>query len=141
MNEDTKVLKEIAPKKKRERRPLNATRTLLDVRGKEPGFHYAWINEDNVFAATEAGYEHVRHPVEVGSKRIDVSKMPTDSHVVLNVGKGVKAYLMRQPDEFFEEDQALDQVKADDQMRARLGEFNKDGLTGSIDVGVSVGKK
>lgn len=141
MNEDVKVQKEIATKKKRERRPLNSSRTLLDVRGKEEGFHYAWINEDNVFAALEAGYEHVRHPVEVGSKRIDVSKMSMDSHVVLNVGRGVKSYLMRQPDEFYEEDQAREQIKADEQMLARVRDLNQDGLTGSIDVGVSVGKK
>lgn len=141
MNEDAKVLKESAPKKKRERTPLNGSRALLEVRGKEEGYHYAFINEENVYAALLADYEHVRHPVEVGSKRIDVSKLSMDSYVVINVGKGVKAFLMRQPQEFYDADQAADQVKADEQMRARLGDFNKDGLSGSIDVGVSLGKK
>lgn len=142
MNEQvTKVQKDTASKKMRERRPLNTTRTLLDVRGKEPGYHYAWINEPNVYAALEAGYAHVRHPVEVGSKRIDVSLLSMDSHVVLNVGRGVKAFLMRQPDELYTEDQASEQERADEQMRARIGEFNTNGLSGDINAYATVGKK
>lgn len=137
----SKVQKESTPQKKRARRPLTGTRTLLDVRGKQDGWHYAWINEDNVYAALEAEYEHVRHPVEVGSKRIDVSNLSLDSHVVINVGKGVKAFLMRQPEDLFKEDQADEQLKADEQMQARLGAFNKDGLTGSVDAHVTYGRR
>jgi hypothetical protein len=135
-----KVQNQSASKKKRERRPLTASRTLLDVRGKEPGFHYCWVNEANVFAYQEAGYEHVRHPVQVGSNRIDVSQLSMDSHVVVNVGGGKKAFLMRQPDEFYEEDQQAESQKADEQLRARVGDFNKDGLTGSIDAYVTAGR-
>jgi hypothetical protein len=141
MNDQVSKVQKESAKVTRTRRPINGTRTLLEVRGKQDGFHYAWINEDKVDAALDADYEHVRHPVEVGTKRIDVGSMPAGSHVVVNVGRGVKAFLMRQPQEFFDADQAGEQVKADEQMQARLGEFNKDGLTGSIDAHVSYGRR
>lgn len=131
---------EIKARKKRERVPLTRSRTLLEVRGKEEGFHYAFINEESVFAALEAGYEHVRHPVQVGTKRIDVSNLSMDSHVVINVGSGKRAFLMRQPNEFFQEDFAEEQKRADEQMQARLGQLNSDGLTGEINAYATVGK-
>ena len=140
MSKDTLKTQKEAPQRKRERQPLNRSRTLLDVRGKEPGWHYAWINEDKVDAAIAADYEFVRHPVEVGYQRIDVSQMGLDSQIWKNVGKGVKAFLMRQPEEFYQEDQALEQEKADEQMRARLGEVHSGGLS-DINVSTSLGKK
>lgn len=136
-----KTLKEAAPKAKRERRPLGSLVARLEVRGKEEGYHYAWINESNVDAAEEAGYAFVRHPVTIGAKRIDTTQLEMESQIWFNVGKGVKAFLMRQPQEFYDDDQDLDQVKADEQMRARVGDLNSNGLSGSIDVGVTVGKK
>lgn len=125
---------------KRERRPISGSNLRLEVRGKEDGFHYSWINEANVDAALDAGYEFVRHDVTVGSRKIDTTKMEFDSQIWLNVGKGVKAFLMRQPEKFYLEDQEGDQEKADEQMRARLGDINSDGLSGNIDVGVSLGR-
>jgi hypothetical protein len=126
---------------RRERGSLSGGRSLLEVRGKEPGFHYAWINEGMVDAALDLGFEHVRHPVQVGTKRIDVSKMELGSHVVINVGASQKAFLMRQPLEFREEDEALDQQRADEQMAARIGDFNSNGLSGEIKAYATAGKK
>jgi hypothetical protein len=136
----TKTLKEPALKSKRERRPINGNVTRLEVRGKEEGFHYAWINEGNVDAALDAGYEFVRHEVQVGRKHIDTTNFTMESQIWFNVGKGVKAFLMRQPQEFYDEDQALEQRIADEQTAARLGEIDSGGLS-EINVSTSLGKR
>lgn len=135
-----KSLKEAA-QKRRNRTPLNGRRTLLEVRGKEPGFHYAIINEDSVYAALEGGYEHVRHPVTVGTKRIDVTAMKTESYVVVPVGGGKMGFLMRIPQDLRDEDIAMEQQLADEQMQARVGDFNSNGLSGDVRAAVSLGKK
>lgn len=134
---DNKATNQTAPQKKRTRVPINGHRTILEVKGKEPGFHYAWIGENMVFAAQEAGYEHVRHPVQVGTERIDVSRMPTDSYVTRNVGGMKIAYLMRQPQEFRDEDMAEIHARIDEQERARVRDASSDGLSGQIKVKTS----
>lgn len=125
-------------KARRERTPINGSRTILEVRGKEPGFHYAWINEDKVYQAIEASYEHVRHAVTVGTKRIDVSQMPTTSYVTRNVGLGQVAYLMRIPEEFHRDDMAAVEQLTKEQIQARVSDLNSDGLSGSISEGGQV---
>lgn len=134
---DKSVTKE--PAKKRVRTPINGERTILEVsaRSKEPGFHYAWIVEKNVYAAQEAGYEVVRHPVEVGNKRIDVGQIQGGT-VTMNGGQGTILHLMRQPDEFWEEDSQLPAKKATEQFNARVADINSNGLDGSITEGGSV---
>jgi hypothetical protein len=130
---DTKTAKEDSQQKKRERRPINGHRTILEVRGKEPGFHYAWIADDKVFAATEGGFEYVTHPVEVGHKRIDVSTMQ-GSKISRNLGGGLVGYLMRIPQEWYDEDMASEQERVNEQERARVKDSSSDGLTGTIRV-------
>lgn len=135
---DKKATSEKAPEKKRTRTPINGHRTILEVKGKEPGFHYAWIGENMVYVAQEAGYEHVRHPVQVGTERIDVSQMPTTSHVTRNVGGMKIAYLMRQPQELRDEDMEFENAKIDEQERARVRDSSSDGLmNGQIKVKTS----
>lgn len=130
---DNKTVKENAPQKKRERRPINGHRSILEVRGKEPGFHYAWVPEHEVYLRQENGFEHVRHAVEVGTKRIDVSQSPT-SHVTIKLGAGLIGYLMRIPQEFYDEDMLNEQERVNEQERARVRESSSDGLSGSIRV-------
>lgn len=126
--------------KRRERTPIGGTRAILEVRGKEAGFHYAWVNEDYVYQRQEEGFEHVRHPVQVGSKRIDVSQGPTSEFICRPVGKGVIAYLMRIPQEFYDEDMAALQRTVDDKTAAQIGNLRKDGLSGNVRVSSSLVK-
>lgn len=126
---DKQATNQATLKAKRERAPVTGSRALLEVRGKEPGFHYAWINDDYVDARRDQGFEHVRHPVQVGSRRIDVSSQAT-AFVSRNVGKGVIAYLMRIPEDFYNEDMAAEQREVDERTAAQINNLNKDGLTG-----------
>lgn len=135
-----KTQKQATLESKRERRPVNGMVTRMDVRGKEPGYHYIWVNDDKVDIYLEGGYEFVRHAVTVGSKRIDTTSLTMESQIWKNVGRGVKAFLMRIPDELHTEDVAAEQKTADEQIRARLGEINSDGLS-EINVSTSVGKR
>lgn len=130
---DKKTVTENAPQKKRERRPINGNVSILEVRGKEPGYHYAWVPEDQVYLRQENGFEHVRHAVSVGTKRIDVSDTPT-SHVTVKLGAGTIGYLMRIPQEWYDEDMASDQERVNEQERARIRDSSSDGLQGSIRV-------
>lgn len=118
---------------RRVRTPINGERTILQVsqRSQEPGWHYAWILEKNVYGAQEAGYEHVRHAVEVGQKRIDVGQ-GQGSYVTQPSGGGQLLFLMRQPEEFYQEDLKIPAQKAAEQFQARVADLSRDGLDGSI---------
>jgi hypothetical protein len=131
---DNKATKETAQKKKRLRGFINGHRMILEVKGKEPGFHYAWIGEDRVYAAQSGGFEHVRHAVQVGDERIDVSRMPTDSFVSRNVGGMKIAYLMRIPQEDYDAEMNDLQEDVNAQERARVRDSSSDGLSGTIKV-------
>lgn len=124
----------------RSRRPVNGMNTRLEVRGKEEGYHYCWVNEDNVDRFSDAGFDFVRHAVTVGGKHIDVSKLELGSQIWKNVGKGTRAFLMRQPDELHKEDLEHENQITDEQTAARLGDINSGGLS-EINVTTSLGKK
>lgn len=133
---DNKATKETTPQR-RQRTPVTGGRLLLEVRGKEPGFHYAWIPEEDVYMRQENGFEHVRHPVQVGGKRIDVGQA-SSSFITRNLGRGVVGYLMRIPQEFYDEDMEREQEeKVNAQERARVHDISSDGLSGSIRVKTS----
>lgn len=131
---DKKATSQVAQKQKRARGFINGQRLILEVKGKEPGFHYAWIGEEDVYAAQGDGFEHVRHPVQVGHERIDVSQMPTDSFVTRNVGGMKIAYLMRIPEEDYQFYMNELQEKVNEQERARVRDNLSDGLAGTIRV-------
>lgn len=118
--------------KRRERTPITGSRAIMEVRGKEEGYHYAWINDKDVPLRLDNGFEHVRHPVQVGTKRLDVGKVGTDQFVAINVGGGVIAYLMRIPQEFYDEDMAEAQKIVDEKTAAQIGNLAKDGLSGKV---------
>lgn len=134
MQADKQATSQPTLKVKRERTSINGTRALLEVRGKEAGFHYAWINGDHVDARRENGFEHVRHAVQIGAKRIDVSTMPQDQFVSRNVGMGVIAYLMRIPQEFYDEDMAALQNEVDERTKAQIRGLSSDGVSGGAKV-------
>jgi hypothetical protein len=135
MSEEKTVIKTSAAEaraKRKERNSITGTRTKLSLTGEEPGFHYAWINEDNVGSATDAGFEFVTHAIKVGNKHIDVSTMQ-GGKISRNVGQMVVAYLMRIPQEWYDEDMAEEQrLKVDASEERIKDELNSNGLNGTL---------
>lgn len=139
MSEEKTVIKKEAQEsreqKRKNRTPITGIRTKLSLTGEEPGWHYAWINEDNVGTATDASYEFVSHSIKVGNRHIDVSDMQ-GAKISRNVGAGVIAYLMRVPQEWYDEDMALEQKEKVDAKEEQLHvELNSNGLNGTLIIG------
>lgn len=103
MNE--KVIK--ATRERKKRIPIGS-RSRLAVEGKdEKNFMYRLVNDQNDRLAMfqDAGYEFV--PIEeasVAAQRLAQGTEP-GTNVSVDVGGGKKAYLMKIPKEFYEEDQ------------------------------------
>jgi hypothetical protein len=87
--------------------PVSGQRDIIAVSGKEPGFEYRIVKDKpgRIDKFLNAGYEIVTHEVQVGqgSSSRDVSE---GSPVKVNLGLGDTGYLMRQREEFYQEDQA-----------------------------------
>lgn len=98
--------------KRPQRTPL-ANRSVLGVKGKEPGYVYRIVNDvgDRIATFQEQGYEVVTDAsVTIGDRR--VGKATQDgSPVTVSVGQGITGYLMRQKQEFYDEDQAYKEQK------------------------------
>lgn len=137
MNDTVKsVAKAATPRK--DRVSITGHRTKLQVTGEEPGFHYAWINDENVGMALDAWYEFVTHACSVGNQHVDVSQMQ-GAKISRNVGGGKIAHLMRVPQEYFDEDMAKEQRDKVDASEAKLQEeTNSNGLYGTLQQGSPV---
>lgn len=104
------------------RSAINGTRNRLSVRGQEPGYVYRIVNDldDRVQTLKEIGYEIVTDSnVSVGDSRI-ANPTQEGSPVKVSVGNGVQAYVMRQKQEWYDEDQAAKTAKTnelEDQMK------------------------
>lgn len=93
-------------------RPQRASlgkRDRLSIKNKEPGFVYRIVNDvdDRVEQLSGLGYELcTKEQVgAIGNKRVDnTSSIGSAAH--FSVGQGVKAVVMRIPEEWFKEDQA-----------------------------------
>lgn len=97
----------------RVRRTPIGKRNILSVVGKEPGFEYRFVNDtgDRVEAFKENGWEPVpAKAVRVGDKRVE-STASDGSVTYASVGGGMKAVLMRIPEEYYKEDQAAKQAQ------------------------------
>lgn len=128
----------MAIQKERTRRtPINGTRSRLSVRGKEPGYVYRIVNDtdDRVQTLQEMGYEIVTDSkVSVGDKRI-ANPTQEGSPIKVSVGQGVNAYVMRQKQEWFDEDQAAKNAK-NDELEAQMKREAKDsGFYGKLKIG------
>lgn len=141
MSEDKKTVtkvvaaEETAKPVKRERNSIGAYRTKLEVTGQEPGFHYSWINEENVGTAEDSGYDFVTHNCKIGNRHINVSEI-IGGTIRRNVGGGVTAFLMRVPQEWYDHDMAEEQRLKVDALEERVFvENNSNGLNGGITVG------
>jgi hypothetical protein len=95
----------------RVRRTPVGRRNVLTVSGKEPGYVYRVVNDvgDNVQRYINAGYEFVEaKDVTIGDTRIG-APAATGSKAEAHVGGGTKAFVMRQKQEWYDEDQAAKQ--------------------------------
>jgi hypothetical protein len=118
------------------RTAINGTRNRLSVRGKEPGYTYRIVNDtdDRIQTLQEIGYEIVTDSkVSVGDKRI-ANPTQEGSPVQVSVGQGVKAYLMRQKQEWYDEDQIAKNAK-NDELEAQMKREAKDsGFYGKLKI-------
>jgi hypothetical protein len=101
----------------RPRRTALEARNRLSIKNREPGYVYRIVNDvdDRVSLLQEQGYEVCSKESvgAVGDKRIDnTSALGSSSHV--SVGQGIKAVVMRQKKEFYDEDQALKQAQIEE---------------------------
>lgn len=118
------------------RTPINGTRSRLAVRGKEPGFVYRIVNdtEDRIASLQEMGYEIVTDSsVTVGDKRI-ANPSQEGSPVKVSVGQGTHAYVMRQKQEFFDEDQAAKNARNDELEAGMKKEAAASGFYGKLKI-------
>lgn len=115
--------------------PFGTPRGKLDVRGKEAGFHYAWVNDEKVDARLEEGFEFVTHAVTVGTRNLAAAKTNNGSIcVTLPVGAGVTGFLMRIPQEFYNEDMKLYNQRVDETEATMKKQVSNNGLTGSLEI-------
>lgn len=106
----------MAKTERKKRIPVQGSeRNILTVRDKDPDFHYRWVTleEQRIQRFLDAGYEFDRRDVEVGDRKVD-SSQPTSSLIEKGVGGGKKAVLMRQPMEFYKEDQEAKNKSVDE---------------------------
>lgn len=120
MTEETQ--KKTRSKKRPERAKVGAGRDVLSVRGKDPNYQYRWVNDEGgrIMDLQERGYEFVRwDEIErVGDASITNVAHDTE-HVAKDVGNmsghgRLRAYLMKIPNEYFEEDQQEKQKQVDE---------------------------
>lgn len=115
-----------------QRTPI-AKRQILSVKGKEAGFQYRIVNDqgDRIQQFKDAGYELVKaSDVQVGDKRVNKAS-PEGTMATVSVGKGDKAFIMRQKLEWYDEDQKAKESflrQQEDTMKQSGGDY------GSIDI-------
>lgn len=120
----------------RVKRPTQLAQGPLSVRGKEPGFVYRIVNDrdDRVLEFQEAGYELVQDTdVKIGDKRVDKAST-LGSVKQFPVGGGVRGVLMRQREDWYNEDQKEKEKLIYTQEASIKQQAVLDGLKGDIKV-------
>lgn len=118
------------------RSPINGTRNRLNVRGKEPGYVYRIVNDvdDRIQTFQEMGYEVVNDSeVSVGDKRV-ASATQEGSPIKVSVGQGIQAYVMRQREDWYEEDQAKKQEHVNNLEQSIKKDAEKAGFYGKVNL-------
>lgn len=96
------------------RTPISG-RNVLTVKGKDPNYEYRIVNDsgDRIEMFKDAGWELVDgKDVTVGDRRVDRTTAE-GSKAQVSVGNGVKAFVMRIPKEYYEEDQKAKNAQID----------------------------
>lgn len=107
-------------------------RNRISLKNKEPGYVYRVVNDidDRVEQLLQAGYE-IDKTQSVGDKRVDV---PSAMGGAISVGQGVKAYVMRQKVEYFNEDQNAKQAYVDQTEQTMRSDARKAADYGSVTI-------
>lgn len=118
--------------------PIHGYRNVLDVTGQEAGWHYCWVNDYNVDKYQDGGYEFVTHEVTVGHAKVN-SGSQVGAKVSKAVGNGVTAFLMRLPEEYYNEELAAlnEKVDASEETMKALLNSGKDGQYGKVSISSS----
>lgn len=106
------------PKKRPQRTKIEG-RGVLTVKGKDPNYHYRVVNDihDRVQDFIDNGWELCQaNEVRVGDKRVETTSA-IGANAEITVGRTVsqKAFVMRIPKEWWEEDQRYKEQEADAQ--------------------------
>ena len=114
-----------------------AARNRLEIRNKEPGYVYRIVNDedDRIWRLQDAGYEIATKESigAVGNRKVDsASSLGSVAH--FSVGKGTKAVVMRQKDEFYREDQKAKQDEIDALEATMKGDARKAADYGSLEL-------
>lgn len=131
------------PRVKRAKRiPINGYRNILGVEGQEPGWHYCWVNDENVPRYERGGYEFVTHEVVVGDRKVNAGQS-LDGKISIPAGNGVTAFLMRLPEEDFVADDEAQQNEIDERELSMKQNLNSgdDGRYGKVEINVSNRKR
>lgn len=118
------------------RTPINGTRNRLALRGKEDGFVYRIVNDidDRIQSMQEIGYELVTDAgVSVGDNRV-ANPTQEGSPIKISVGNGVQAYVMRQKQEYFDEDQATKAAQVNELESSMKREAESNGFYGKLNI-------
>lgn len=107
--------------KARIRTPITGEKSLLDVQGKKPGWSYRWVRDtdeagSNIIRYLSAGYEFASRSegLIIGDNAVYTSKA-VGSIVRVPAGRdGDYLYLMRIPQEWYDEDQDAKSRNVDD---------------------------
>lgn len=115
--------------------PVSGQRDILTVKHeKDPNFVERIVNDKpgRIDKFLAAGYEIVTTPTEIGDPRVG-TPTPEGSPVKISVGRGQQAYLMRQPKEFYEEDQKAkeSEIKAREES---MKDAKSDGRYGKVEI-------
>lgn len=98
------------------RTPING-RNVLTVQGKDPNYVYRIVNDvgGRVDMFKEAGYEMVLDKdVKVGDRRVNSASAEGSNAQVAVDKSGTKAFVMRIPKEWYEEDQRAKQERVNE---------------------------
>ena len=116
------------------RTPL-ANRNILTVKGEEAGFKYRIVNDtgDRIQLFKDMGYEIVSDDsVQVGDRRV-ANPTKEGTPVQVSVGGGTKAFLMRQREDWYKEDQATKEARIKEQEKAMKADASQ-GMYGSLKI-------
>lgn len=128
--------KKIKSNERVRRSSINGTRNRLTVRGKEPGYVYRVVNDidDRIQTFQEMGYEIVTDSgVTVGDKRV-AKATQEGSPIQISVGQGTKAFVMRQRQDWYDEDQTKKQQSIDELESSMKRDAEKEGFYGKLSV-------
>lgn len=118
--------------------PVGGSRNITSVNDTPEGFVDRWVNDKDgrIEKFKRAGYENVQ-TANVGDSGVD-STHAESGVVSRDMGQGTTSYLMRQRQDYFNEDQAAKQEKVDEtenSIRRDVKAKLNDGHYGSVTIG------